>query len=64
MGVRSENGTRPNEEKGKEEDPRIQSAAVSLEVLFQLQYDGCYFYFISRENVKWKTMIDEILGCK
>ena len=58
MGVRVERG--PNGEKDKEEDPRIQSAAVSLEVLFQLQYDGCYFYFILRENVKWKIMIDEI----
>ena len=52
-------GRGPNEEKGKEKDPRIQSAAVSLDVLFQLQLTG-YFYFISRENVKRKTMTDEI----
>lgn len=52
----------PNEEKGKEEDPRIQSAAVSLDGLFQLQYDRCYFYFIPRENVKRKTVIS--IGCK
>ena len=47
-------GRGPNEEKGKEKDPRIQSAAVSLDVLFQLQLTGVIFISFQEKMLSGK----------